>query len=69
MAGRGFGFTSMGTVSPVDRYSKFAGESLENAVRASNSSRKQLKEDFQKFAPEASAAYFVDIEVEEEDDY
>jgi hypothetical protein len=66
--GRGFGYTSSGIFSSVDRYSQYAALSLENAVRASNASQETMKRNFQKYAPEASAAYFVEIEIEDDDD-
>jgi hypothetical protein len=67
MASYGFGYTATGSGTDVDRYSLYAATSLENTVRLSSFSRQKLKEDFTTYAPEASAAYFVDIELDEDD--
>lgn len=65
---RGFGFIAPGSYTQVDRYSQYASESLENVVRVSGASQERVKHDFKKYAPEASAAYFVDLSSEDEDE-
>lgn len=59
--------STLGTINETDRYSNYATESLENTVRLSNARNERIKKNFRAYAPEASAAYFVEIQLEQED--